>query len=65
VNCRVPDPDRTRLTSYTAIADVDVVITGSQVDSCAYTQRDIAVTGGVKKQRERSAGCVAAAGGIA
>jgi hypothetical protein len=65
VNCRITDPNRTRLASHTGIADVDVVITGSQVDSCARTQRDVAVTGGVKKQRERSVGCVAATGGIA
>ena len=65
MNCRVTDSDCARLAGHTAIADVDIVITGSQIDACARTQRDVAVTSGVKKQRERSVGCVAAAGGIA
>jgi hypothetical protein len=48
VNCRVTDSDCARLAGHTAIADVDIVITGSQIDTCARTQRDVAVTSGVK-----------------
>jgi hypothetical protein len=65
VDCRVTDPNRTRLGSDTTVADLDVVITGSQSDPCACTQRNVAAASRVKKQRERSVGCVAGADGIA
>jgi hypothetical protein len=65
VNCRLTEPDCTRLASHTAVADIDVVITGSQVDSCASTQRDIAAAGRIRKESERSVGRVEAASGVA
>ena len=51
VNCRGPDPDRSRLASHPLIADVDVVIACGQINACASSQCDVVVTGGICGER--------------
>ncbi len=48
---RVADSDRARLASHPVIADVDVVIACGQINACAGAQCDVAITGGIGRER--------------
>jgi hypothetical protein len=65
VNRRVANADRVRLASHTNISNLDVVIARCQIDASAGAQCNVAVTGGVVKQRKRPLGGVSAASGVA
>jgi hypothetical protein len=61
MNRRVANPNCVRLTSYTKVTDIDIVITGRQVDPSARTQGDVAAAGGVVKEGERAVSSIFAA----
>jgi len=65
MNRRVANPNSVGLSSYTAVADIDIVIAGRQINASARTQCDIAVAGGVVEERERAIARVVRASGSA
>ena len=62
MNCRIPDPDRTGLSSHAMIADVDVVIACGEVNSGASAQSDVAITNRIGGQRLIPHGGIVSAG---